>query len=276
MNNCDKYELMINAFIDGELDAAESNELRAHLIECEHCKEYAAAIALIAKGLRDSEADVPEGFTESVMAKVAREDGVNLRGKPRRFVFGRYTTIAAILVVIILAAASGPVRNWLGANESGLVSGGSGNDGAVYSGEAGEPSSGFSEDAATGGDTGGNAGDSGGAGGSYAMSADVAEADENAEMESAEDALLRTEYGAPALPYSDVYYAILTISGEAPEALSGYSYETGSEGERYYFPPASVIDELWAANSGKGGWHIYREEPNTDPAEPKGIVILYG
>lgn len=278
MNSCDYFEIMISAFLDGELDSAESDELRAHLMVCEHCREYAAATALVSKTLRESEEDVPEGFTEGVMSKVALEDGVQLRGKPRLFAFGRYTTIAAILVVVILAAASGPFRSFIGANENDLVmSGAGGSDGgSLYTADSAEPHDEpeGSDDQAAGNEDKPVAS---GADTIPSSDADYRMPDSEAGSLQADMSLsAEPEYGAPALPYGDTFYAILVISGDIPELLLDYSYEDGAESERYYLLPAEVIDQLWTEYGGIEGWHIYREEPNTDQKETTGIAVVYG
>ena len=67
--NCEYYEELIGAALDGEITAEEDKELRAHLESCEACRSFYEAMQAIS-GTDDALGDVPENFTANVMARV--------------------------------------------------------------------------------------------------------------------------------------------------------------------------------------------------------------
>ena len=69
MKNCEYYEELIGAALDGEITAEEDKELRAHLESCEACRSFYEAMQAIS-GTDDALGDVPENFTANVMAHV--------------------------------------------------------------------------------------------------------------------------------------------------------------------------------------------------------------
>ena len=69
MKNCEYYEELIGAALDGEITAEEDKELRAHLESCEACRSFYEAMQAIS-GTDDALGDVPENFTANVMARV--------------------------------------------------------------------------------------------------------------------------------------------------------------------------------------------------------------
>ena len=71
MKNCEYYEELIGAALDGEITAEEDKELRAHLESCEACRSFYEAMQAIS-GTDDALGDVPENFTANVMARVTR------------------------------------------------------------------------------------------------------------------------------------------------------------------------------------------------------------
>ena len=62
MKNCEYYEELIGAALDGEITAEEDKELRAHLESCEACRSFYEAMQAIS-GTDDALGDVPENFT---------------------------------------------------------------------------------------------------------------------------------------------------------------------------------------------------------------------
>lgn len=69
MKNCEYYEELIGAAIDGEITAEEEAALRAHLEECEGCRSFYESLRAIS-GIEDELPEPPEDFTASVMAQV--------------------------------------------------------------------------------------------------------------------------------------------------------------------------------------------------------------
>ncbi len=69
MKNCEYYEELIGAALDGEITAEEEAELRAHLESCDACRSFYEAMQAIS-GADDALGEPPENFTANVMARV--------------------------------------------------------------------------------------------------------------------------------------------------------------------------------------------------------------
>ncbi|MDD6188405.1 MAG: anti-sigma factor [Clostridiales bacterium] len=101
MNACDKYIELISAAMDGEISDVDCAALEAHLESCPECRKVSEAFSAIS-GSFPHEEEVPESFTAGTMAKIKAE-----AARPtgfRRFIsgYGRYTGLAAALVVVLL------------------------------------------------------------------------------------------------------------------------------------------------------------------------------
>ena len=109
MKNCEYYEELIGAALDGEITAEEDKELRAHLESCEACRSFYEAMQAIS-GTDDALGDVPENFTANVMARV-RETAAPAE-KPAKKKAGiarlgtRYGALAAAAAVAIWAGVT--------------------------------------------------------------------------------------------------------------------------------------------------------------------------
>ena len=53
MQDCSKYDILINAKLDGALDEEEERELEAHLASCDDCRNYLRLLELMKDGLRE-------------------------------------------------------------------------------------------------------------------------------------------------------------------------------------------------------------------------------
>lgn len=71
MKSCERYELLISAFLDGELSEAERADLAEHLAVCPDCQRYFDDLVAIHDAFgREEDVSAPEGFAEGVMARV--------------------------------------------------------------------------------------------------------------------------------------------------------------------------------------------------------------
>ena len=109
MKNCEYYEELIGAALDGEITAEEDKELRAHLESCEACRNFYEAMQAIS-GTDDALGDVPEDFTANVMARVHEaaapaEKPVKRKAGIARLVT-RYGALAAAAAVAIWAGVT--------------------------------------------------------------------------------------------------------------------------------------------------------------------------
>ena len=82
MTNCKEFTALLDLYADGELSPEEMLRVQAHLDTCSACRAYVDdALAIRASFPEAEETEVPDGFTESVMAAV-RQSGAPV--KPTR------------------------------------------------------------------------------------------------------------------------------------------------------------------------------------------------
>lgn len=98
MKPCDDYTLALSAFVDGELSDTERAALLNHLTECEGCRAYLAELSAMRDAFGEMEEErAPEGFAESVMARLHEEK------HPARRSRKGWAGLAACAAVVLLA-----------------------------------------------------------------------------------------------------------------------------------------------------------------------------
>ena len=105
MTPCEEYWEALNAFVDGDCSPEEETRLRAHLLECEACREALADLTAMRDGFPSWEEEaVPEGFAESVLAKTAETpQTAGAPGKTRRRSYrAAWASLAACFAVMLL------------------------------------------------------------------------------------------------------------------------------------------------------------------------------
>lgn len=112
MKNCEYYEELIGAALDGEITAEEDKELRAHLEHCESCRSFYEAMQAIS-GTDDALGDVPENFTANVMARV--HEAAAPAEKPAK----KKTNITRLVTRYGALAAAAAVAIWAGVTFGG-------------------------------------------------------------------------------------------------------------------------------------------------------------
>ena len=112
MKNCEYYEELIGAALDGEITAEEDKELRAHLESCEACRSFYEAMQAIS-GTDDALGDVPENFTANVMARVHETAAPAEKPAKKKASIQRLVTRCGAL------AAAAAVAIWAGVSFSG-------------------------------------------------------------------------------------------------------------------------------------------------------------
>lgn len=113
MSDCTKYNTLISAAVDGELDIDEKAQLEAHLRSCGQCRSYLEIMRKMSEALRDSAEEPPEKLSEWIMADVKLHNSRRIFGA-----YGRYTALAAVICLVILGAAA--LRPRLTAGKNGL------------------------------------------------------------------------------------------------------------------------------------------------------------
>lgn len=112
MKNCEYYEELIGAALDGEITAEEDKELRAHLESCEACRNFYEAMQAIS-GTDDALGDAPENFTANVMARVHETAAPAEKPAKKKVSIQRLVTRCGAL------AAAAAVAIWAGVTFSG-------------------------------------------------------------------------------------------------------------------------------------------------------------
>lgn len=116
MKNCEYYEELIGAALDGEITAEEEKELRAHLESCEACRSFYEAMQAIS-GADDALGEPPENFTANVMARVheAAAPAKTPETKPAK----KKTNITRLVTRYGALAAAAAVAIWAGVTFGG-------------------------------------------------------------------------------------------------------------------------------------------------------------
>ena len=90
---------LLDAFVDGELTAAEMAEVQAHLAECPGCQAYVDdALAIRADFPTADSTELPADFTDQIMQAVAKTP----QSRPKKQPWGKLAAAAACLAVIVL------------------------------------------------------------------------------------------------------------------------------------------------------------------------------
>ena len=90
---------LLDAFVDGELTAAEMAEVQAHLAECPGCQAYVDdALAIRADFPTADSTELPADFTDHTMQAVAKTP----QSRPKKQPWGKLAAAAACLAVIVL------------------------------------------------------------------------------------------------------------------------------------------------------------------------------
>ena len=132
---------LLDAFVDGELTAAEMAEVQAHLAECPDCQAYVDdALAIRADFPTAESTELPADFTDHIMQAVAKTP----QSRPKTQPWGKLAAAAACLAVIVLVQYG-----------AGLSSRNTSNEAAAYTADcaAAESTVERSADASSGDDT---------------------------------------------------------------------------------------------------------------------------
>lgn len=118
---------LLDAFVDGELTAAEMAEVQAHLAECPGCQSYVDdALAIRADFPTAESTELPADFTDHIMQAVAKTP----QSRPKKQPWGKLAAAAACLAVIVLVQYG-----------AGLSSRNTSNEAAAYTADCAAPES---------------------------------------------------------------------------------------------------------------------------------------
>jgi hypothetical protein len=117
--DCERCRELLSARLDGPLSAGEDSALREHLARCPACREAESQLAVIHNMMAGlEEVPAPEGFAQSVMARVRKEQPSRVIPLFRRPQLRALAGLAACLVL-----AAGLYNISLGQKERALRSG---------------------------------------------------------------------------------------------------------------------------------------------------------
>lgn len=118
---------LLDAFVDGELTAAEMAEVQAHLAECPDCQAYVDdALAIRADFPAAESTELPADFTDHIMQAVAKTP----QSRPKTQPWGKLAAAAACLALIVLVQYG-----------AGLSSRNTSNEAAAYTADCAAPES---------------------------------------------------------------------------------------------------------------------------------------
>lgn len=111
MCDCDRALALISARLDGVLTTEEAAELVLHLEGCPDCMEAASQLETLHTLLPELLEEVPAGFHDRVMARVAEEQVVPFPAPPvsrpsQKRAWKTWLSTAAVLAVVILGGGS--------------------------------------------------------------------------------------------------------------------------------------------------------------------------
>lgn len=68
--NCEKYQMLIQEFLDGELDKKQELEMFAHLSECEECRVFMKHCSLISGAVVSSIETFPDSLERTIFTQI--------------------------------------------------------------------------------------------------------------------------------------------------------------------------------------------------------------
>ena len=109
MKYCENFAALLDPFVDGELSPDEMAGVQAHLDGCPACRAYADDALAIRASFPDAEdTPVPDGFAESVMARIRAEAASQAEAAPQKKTSRPWlkalASLAACCAIVLLAA----------------------------------------------------------------------------------------------------------------------------------------------------------------------------
>ena len=257
---CEKYINLMNERLDGTISQTDDRELTAHLEECESCRGLFAVMSEIQKEIGNMTEEPPEELSRVVMNRIEEDKGVQ---KSRRFMWRKFTAVAAAAVALILIAyyVLPNFKSNDSANTSAVIAD-SEKESADLEVQT-EIMKDALEESVTTQDMQSDS----------AAPQDATNSDTEGLSETDGNVSEPTAFMAPpALPYSQNFSAILVYSGIMPEELEGYTIEQGTETEYFVFVPSDELEPLLES----GNYTVFSEGSNISDDAEFAIVVVYG
>ena len=109
MKYCENFAALLDPFVDGELSPDEMARVQAHLDGCPACRAYVDdALAIRAAFPNAEDTELPDGFAESVMARIRAEAASQAEAAPQKKTSRPWlkalASLAACCAIVLLAA----------------------------------------------------------------------------------------------------------------------------------------------------------------------------
>ena len=109
MKYCENFAALLDPFVDGDLSPDEMARVQAHLDGCPACRAYVDDALAIRASFPDAEdTPVPDGFAESVMARIRAEAASQAEAAPQKKTSRPWlkalASLAACCAIVLLAA----------------------------------------------------------------------------------------------------------------------------------------------------------------------------
>ncbi|NCB64222.1 MAG: hypothetical protein EOM52_11595 [Clostridia bacterium] len=104
--DCDRALELLSFRLDGALSREEASELAEHLNSCEVCRAANRELEAIHAVMPELLEEVPEGFHQKVMEKIAGEKVVTFPVKKAHTAWKSWAPLAAVFAVILLGAGT--------------------------------------------------------------------------------------------------------------------------------------------------------------------------
>lgn len=117
MKLCEEYAALLDLYVDGELSLEELEQVQTHLDVCPACRAYVDdALAISAAFPDPEETEVPDGFAESVMARIRAEAPPPAPRKQKKTPWVGVLASLVACCAIVLLQQNGPLSG--AANEA--------------------------------------------------------------------------------------------------------------------------------------------------------------
>lgn len=113
MNECERFEEMISALLDGELSAGEEAEVRAHMEHCPECRAMYEAFAAVGEAIGTQE--VPATLHSGIMEKVHAADKAS---RTQHTIVRLRPILAAAACLIVVVGTVFALKNTVGFGRS--------------------------------------------------------------------------------------------------------------------------------------------------------------
>jgi hypothetical protein len=110
--NCEESKILINLFIDNEIDSNSDSDLFLHLAECKECRDFLNTIIRFRKNIKMEECLFPESLDQKILSslsdKLNFKHNLEIEKKKRSFWNWKFSiSVPAFAAIILLLILSG-------------------------------------------------------------------------------------------------------------------------------------------------------------------------